>query len=576
MKKLLARTILLSIPLLSATFACRDRDAILAPAGEVGRLTLAVTFDSVSAAAVPLKLIKTGTRSAAPLAQARDIQSIHAQAYDESPAGAGRLLADSDLSIDRQNGTFSGSLEVAAGDSRVVAVQAVTARGIEWLGASAPLTVTGGGSSQATVVLRNYLPVIEPGERVSQTGDFSLTWTAVPAASAYVVQIAGAENFSSYDSITVQAQTVATVTGKTRGMYFLRVRASSRYGYGAASDTVAVKVTRPPEVQIISPAEGAVLPLGVNALFLARAFDQDDGYLSAGSVTWTSNRDGRFAQGAFVLFAGLSVGAHTVVMSAVNSFGAAASDTVAVTVASAGNGPPSVIIEAPADSSSFNSEAPVLFLGSGTDPEDGSLADGGFYWVSSRDGYFGKGAALNYPGLSLGDHIITLIGTDSQGAAAASQILLRIVSTGGSQAPSARIVSPAEGAAFAAGSGIYFSAEVQGVTAREAQAGRVWWSSSLAGRFAVGLAAVEHGLPLGSQTVYLTAVGEQGAAAQDSVKIQVTSATANSAPLATILSPVHLAGFPSGAEIVFLGRGVDLEDGVLAAPALTWVSSLAG
>ncbi|HLA38834.1 MAG TPA: YncE family protein, partial [Candidatus Glassbacteria bacterium] len=196
--------------------------------------------------------------------------------------------------------------------------------------------------------------------------------------------------------------------------------------------------------------------------------------------------------------------------------------------------------------------------------------------VSNRDGLLGTGSSLNRTSLTIGNHTITLIGTDSQGAAAAERIVLMIVGSGGVQAPSAQIVSPAEGAVFAAGSGIFFSAQVQGISPQDAQAGRVWWSSSLSGRFAVGLAAVEHGLPLGAQTVYLTAVGPDGAAGQDSVRIEVVSSTANTAPLATILSPVNLSTFPTGAEIAFLGRGVDLEEGVLGQQAFTWASSLAG
>ncbi|HLA38714.1 MAG TPA: hypothetical protein VJ417_01885, partial [Candidatus Glassbacteria bacterium] len=140
--------VLFTIALLAAT-ACRDRDTVLAPDGPLGRLNLAVTFDtlaaSASAATGSAVAVKSGVRAQATLSQADSINRIHASVYDETSAGAGRLLAESDLAIDRTGGTFSGSLEVVAGDSRVAAVQAHTNQGIEWLGVSAPLTVPGGG-----------------------------------------------------------------------------------------------------------------------------------------------------------------------------------------------------------------------------------------------------------------------------------------------------------------------------------------------------------------------------------------------------------------------------------------------
>ena len=63
------------------------------------------------------------------------------------------LLARGDLAIDRSNSTFSGTLEVPAGDSRVVAVQAHTGSGISWLGVSGKIAVPRGGKAEASVEL---------------------------------------------------------------------------------------------------------------------------------------------------------------------------------------------------------------------------------------------------------------------------------------------------------------------------------------------------------------------------------------------------------------------------------------
>ena len=571
---------LIFLTLLSAA-GCRDRDALLMPSGERGALLVSVRFASADSLD-PLKMSIAAIKDKKPagsgilLAQAALITSIHALVFDETSSPR-KLLAETDLAIDRTAGTFGGSLEVEAGDSRVVAVQAYEPRGVTYLGVSEKLSVAGGGTTAVDITLASYLPVITAHDEISLTGYISFQWAAVSHADSYIAYAGRSASFTNYDSLVVEGSTSASFEKRPQGLIYMRVRAVGGYAWGAPGDTAVVRVTSPPEAQILSPARGATVSLGAQVLFLARAFDSEEGYLAGGSVSWASSINGNFAAGPFVLYDRLSAGTHLLTMTARNAFGALATDTLTLTVAGgAVNAAPEVTISAPFDSAQFNAGEPVLFLASGQDAEDGRLPDSSFYWISSLDGYFGKGGSLQYSGLRLGAHKIVLVGVDRQGAAGADSLTVNIVSTGGVPAPTARIITPSAGAIFNAGSGILFSAQVSGVSPAEAQAGGVWWSSSLSGKFGTGLQLVAHGLPLGPQTIFLTAVNAFGGAAQDSVAIDIVSSGGNSAPAAVILSPNDLASFPAGASITFLGRALDLEEGVLGGNSLSWISSLGG
>lgn len=77
------------------------------------------------------------------------------------------------------------------------------------------------------------------------------------------------------------------------------------------------------------------------------------------------------------------------------------------------NESPAVTITNPADGSTFDSGATILFEGTATDPEDGALtAD--LAWTSSIDGQIGTGGSFSRT-LSDGSHTITVEVTDSGG-----------------------------------------------------------------------------------------------------------------------------------------------------------------
>lgn len=93
------------------------------------------------------------------------------------------------------------------------------------------------------------------------------------------------------------------------------------------------------------------------------------------------------------------------------------------------NAAPSVSIDSPSNSATFNLGDTVNFTGSASDAEDGPLSSS-IIWTSSIDGSLGTGASVSFA-LSAGTHTITASVTDSGGKTATDSITVT-VSGGGS------------------------------------------------------------------------------------------------------------------------------------------------
>ncbi len=100
-------------------------------------------------------------------------------------------------------------------------------------------------------------------------------------------------------------------------------------------------------------------------------------------------------------------------------------DIGAVELQSSNTAPIADII-APSDESVFDEGVDIVFVGTGTDSEDGVLSGASIVWSSDRDGILGTGASLTVSTLSLGSHIIRLTVTDSGGADHVDAIVITI------------------------------------------------------------------------------------------------------------------------------------------------------
>ncbi|MDH3384829.1 MAG: S8 family serine peptidase, partial [Nitrosopumilus sp.] len=89
------------------------------------------------------------------------------------------------------------------------------------------------------------------------------------------------------------------------------------------------------------------------------------------------------------------------------------------------NDPPVVTITSPTNGSSFNAGKSISFSGTATDIEDGNI-NSTLQWTSSLDGLIGNGPAFSYSTLSIGNHMITAMATDSGGESGSKQISIEV------------------------------------------------------------------------------------------------------------------------------------------------------
>jgi hypothetical protein len=149
---------------------------------------------------------------------------------------------------------------------------------------------------------------------------------------------------------------------------------------------------------------------------------------------WTLE-DGTVLEGAAqggVLIVNLPVGEHTITLETTTAAGCSATDTVTITVEAFVEGntdPTATITEPPVDPVEFFDTETILFEGIGTDAEDGDILGAGLVWTSDVDGEIGDGEVLFVlaSDLTLGDHVITLTATDSEGATGTATTNITII-----------------------------------------------------------------------------------------------------------------------------------------------------
>ncbi len=223
----------------------------------------------------------------------------------------------------------------------------------------------------------------------------------------------------------------STTTTLTEGTHIITLAAIDSNGLtGQDSVTIQVVPGMPPMVEIAEPDDDSTFLINEMIDFQAQSSDPQDGTLSGESLVWESNIDGSLGTGENLSLA-LSQGVHTVMVTATNSLQLSAEDSVMITVI-AGPGVPSVTISNPVDNSTFGPDQSIDFEGSATDPEDETLPESSFRWLSNHDGLLGTGRSVDTmlsgepDPCDLRSHTITLEVTDSDGNTTSQEIIVKI------------------------------------------------------------------------------------------------------------------------------------------------------
>ena len=226
-----------------------------------------------------------------------------------------------------------------------------------------------------------------------QAASGTLTIPAGSTSAVITVSLNGDTDVEPDETFTL---TLANPTGATLGV-------ANATGTIVNDDTQA-GVNTPPSATIIN----WWTLTNKSRRFDGEGNDAEDGPLSGGSLVWSSDIDGVFGTGTVVDTSALSPGSHTISLTVTDSDGASTTTSITAFI----NQWPTVQITSPSTGSTFTNADDIVFSGSATDPEDGTLSGNALVWTSNRDGEIGTGDTVT-SSLSLGTHVITLTATDS-------------------------------------------------------------------------------------------------------------------------------------------------------------------
>jgi hypothetical protein len=344
---------------------------------------------------------------------------------------------------------------------------------------------------------------------------------------------------------------------------------------GDASDTVSVTVAADnlaPTPTILAPADGATVLEGTAVTLEGSGDDPEDGALPSDALLWTSDLDGALGSGASLVVPTLSLGSHTLTLTALDRQGATGTTAIGLTVAPVGaNLPPTVTITAPMPGASLLTGGQTL-SGSATDPEDGPLTGPALSWGSSRDGALGAGESLSVD-LSAGAHTLTLTATDGDGLSASANVAVT-VNPPGNSAPTAIITAPMTGASRSAAATLSLTGTGTDPEDGTLTGSSLSWASDLDGALGTGSPLDVTGLSVGRHRIQLTATDTAGAVGIDSIDVFITAP--NQPPTVTITAPPVGTSVTAGTPLTLTGSASDPEDGALTGSALTWRSNLDG
>jgi len=320
------------------------------------------------------------------------------------------------------------------------------------------------------------------------------------------------------------------------GTHTITLKATDSKG-ATGSATRSIKVTaapvnKAPTAAISAPANGASVVQGTSVTFTGTGTDPEDGTLTGASLVWTSSRDGQIGTGASVSTTALTVGAHTITLTAKDSKGATGTATRTLTVTAAPvNQQPSASISAPTNGASVVQGTSVSFAGTGTDPETGALSGAALVWTSSRDGQLGTGGSFATTTLSVGTHTITLTARDPQGATGTATRTLTVTAPP-NQPPTATITAPANGTTVTQGMNVTFGGTGTDPEDGALAGASLVWTSSRDGQIGTGASFATSALSVGTHTITLTARDSKGATGTATRTVTIDPAPSNQAPTA--------------------------------------------
>jgi chitodextrinase len=303
---------------------------------ETGSAALTIHWHDAPELADPPPLVATALDCAA-----SGVQVVAVQVWDDDTGEW--LVSSPEWACSAGGGTVTG---IPVGDNRRFVVLAEDSHGnVSYQGEIGGITIKANEITQnVSVDTYPFVPTLTAPEDEAEVelNDFSLEWEAVENAEQYQVLVATDDTFAD-DQIIIDTTTTETSYAPTglapSTRYYWRIHAlDAQLNPSAASQqrwfTTSAYANEMPSATITAPEANAVFTQGETITFTGSALDPEEGPLTGSALVWISNMDGSIGSGTTFTRDDLSLGTHTITLTATDSQGASGSDTVLISILS--------------------------------------------------------------------------------------------------------------------------------------------------------------------------------------------------------------------------------------------------
>ena len=214
----------------------------------------------------------------------------------------------------------------------------------------------------------------------------------------------------------------------------MRVIASDGVNTGQLDSALFTVAAQPPQVVIQSPADGSTYLYEQTLSLSGMTYDIQDGSVEDSSLVW-SDQNGVLGVGSFISLIQLPIGAHQITLTATNSWGLSASDTITVFISDNLDLPGPTLAAAPSpvnwhvgaeDTTLQTADVLIDNIGGGTLPDWTATEDADWLTLSATTGTISATLTLtaNPAGIEPGTVVSTIvtITTPASGSASAQTV----------------------------------------------------------------------------------------------------------------------------------------------------------